>query len=113
MLFEDGVLSKVDQNVTIDKIIIHPNFDYDYNDYNDETEELYEWLLFDAAIIKLKSPLKFGIDVKAACLPEPNFEPEKNGESAIESGWGVKSEVCLLHDIKDKDIDECKSVGNM
>ena len=89
MLFEDGVLSKVDQNVTIDKIIIHPNFVYDYDDYDydstegTETEEPNDWTVFDAAIIKLKSPLKFNTQVKPACLPEPNFAPEKNDESAF------------------------------
>ena len=43
----------------------------------------------DAAIIKLKSPLTFNSRVKPACLPNPSFAPEKNGEVAgIVSGWG-------------------------
>ena len=120
MLFDDdGVLSKVGQNVTIEKIIKHPEFAIYYefyyveteNERSQEIEEDYEWNVFDAAIIKLKSQLKFGIDVKPACLPEPKFAPEQSGENAIDSGWGVgKSVPCLFQNIEN--IEDCKPEGN-
>ena len=110
MLFDDdGVLSKVGQNVTIEKVFKHPQFvqelEYDEGEYDYYDSFIQRWHVFDAAIIKLNSPLKFGIDVKPACLPEPKFSPEKSGKNAIDSGWGVKSDACLL----DGDIEECKS----
>ena len=111
MLFDDdGVLLKVDQNVTIEKIIKHPQFDIEdeYDIYDYDTDFFETWHVFDAAILKLKSPLKINDQVKPACLPEPKFSPENSGKNAIDSGWGVKSAACLL----DGDIEECKSEGN-
>ena len=42
--------------------------------------------------MKLKKSLTFNDDVGPACLPDPSFAPEKNGELAVVSGWGTTME---------------------
>ena len=64
--------SSMGQMIPIIKIIIHP----DYKGYDDFGST-------DAAIIKLESPLIFNPDVQPACLPDPDFAPEKSGEMAF------------------------------
>jgi hypothetical protein len=67
------------QTVDIVRIISHPKF--------------VRPIRYDAAIIKLKSPLSFNSRVKPACLPDPSFAPEKKaGVESIVSGWGMIKE---------------------
>ena len=68
------------QTVDIHKIINHPKYERGPENY-------------DAAILKLKSPLSFNSRVKPACLPDPSFAPEKKaGVESIVSGWGMIKE---------------------
>ena len=44
----------------------------------------------DWIILKLDSPLNFNDDVQPACLPSPNWFPDKDFSSrCFESGWGA------------------------
>jgi len=43
----------------------------------------------DFIILKLSSALSFNANVGPACLPEPGFAPDTNGETCIVSGWGT------------------------
>ena len=60
------------QKIPVIKIIIHP----DYKGWEDSGST-------DAAIMKLEFPLIFNPDVLPACLPDPDFAPEKSGEMAF------------------------------
>ena len=53
-------------------------------EYNEETRS-NNWI-----ILKLDSPLNFNDDVQPACLPSPNWFPDKDFSSrCFESGWGA------------------------
>ena len=43
----------------------------------------------DFVILKLKSALEFNENVGPACLPEPGYAPETNGQTCFVSGWGT------------------------
>ena len=88
LLFEDAVWSigtkKSQQHVKIKEIVLHDKYEIIKDPETDKVA--YN---FDVAIVKLKSPLKFNLRVKPACLPEPEFE----SKLAISSGWGNKKEI--------------------
>ena len=66
-----------DQNIKIDQVINHPN-------YNGQTNDN------DVAILKLSQPLNLGSSAQAICLPSDNFEPA-DGAKCFVSGWGTLS----------------------
>ena len=65
-------LGSMGQKIPVIKIFIHP----DYKGWEDMGST-------DAAIMKLEFPLIFNPDVLPACLPDPDFAPEKSGEMAF------------------------------
>ena len=63
--------SPIGQDILVQEIIIHPN--WDCATYRN-----------DIAILKLATPLQFNSNVQPACLPDIQFTPEKG----LVSGWG-------------------------
>ena len=61
----------IGQNISVQEIIIHPNWDLDT--YRN-----------DIAILKLETALQFNSNVQPACLPDISFNPDKG----FVSGWG-------------------------
>ena len=70
-------LEGYEQNMTIDKIIKHPQYDASSNhDY-------------DVAMIKLKNPIKYNTHVRPVCLAKTDFD---TGTNCFISGWGHTTE---------------------
>ncbi|XP_078373762.1 serine protease 1-like isoform X3 [Oculina patagonica] len=65
-----------EQLIPIDKIIKHPDYDSYSFDY-------------DVALVKLKNPIKFSINVRPVCLPTTDFAP---GTNCYITGWGDTTE---------------------
>ena len=75
------VSNKFVQHIEIKNIDLHPQYRIDKHP---ETGVIAH--NFDAAIVRLDTPLKFNDHVKPACLPGPDFK----SNVAIISGWGNK-----------------------
>lgn len=67
-------LEGYEQNVTIEKIFKHP--DYDGRD-------------FDVALVKLNTTIKYNSHVRPVCLPKTDLEPQT---ICYVTGWGHTSE---------------------
>ena len=65
-----------EQIIQVEKIIKHPNYDSYTLDY-------------DVALVKLKNPFKFTINVRPVCLPTTDFAP---GTDCYITGWGHTTE---------------------
>ncbi|XP_078373258.1 trypsin-like isoform X2 [Oculina patagonica] len=65
-----------EQVIPIDKIILHPSWNWPTIDY-------------DIALIKLKNPIKFNNNVRPVCLPTTDFAP---GTNCYITGWGSTTE---------------------
>lgn len=70
------VVEGYEQIISVDKIIIHPDYDAYTLDY-------------DVALIKLKNPIKFNRNVRPVCLPKSDFDP---GTICYITGWGLTAE---------------------
>ena len=74
VFIEAGIMidgSPIGQDILVQEIIIHP--DWDCLTYRN-----------DIAILKLATPLQFTSNVQPACLPDIQFNPDKG----FVSGWG-------------------------
>ena len=74
VFIEAGIMidgSPIGQDILVQEIIIHP--DWDCLTYRN-----------DIAILKLATPLQFNSNVQPACLPDIKFDPDKG----LVSGWG-------------------------
>ena len=74
VFIEAGILidgCPIGQNISVQDIIIHPNWDWDT-------------FRNDIAILKLETSLQFNSNVQPACLPDIQFTPDKG----LVSGWG-------------------------
>ena len=67
-----------EQIIPIDKIILHPNYNPATTGYD-----------YDVALIKLKEPFNFNINVRPVCLPTVDFPP---GTNCYVTGWGATTE---------------------
>ena len=70
-------LEGFEQNITIEKIILHPKYDA-YNNHD-----------YDVALMKLKTPIKYNKHVRPVCLAKSDFDP---GTECFVTGWGHTSE---------------------
>ena len=70
------VVEGYEQIISVDKIIIHPDYDAYTLDY-------------DVALIKLKKPINFTRNVRPVCLPTMDFAP---GTKCFVTGWGATIE---------------------
>jgi len=76
---DDSVEEGWEQVLDVEKVIIHPNYDDDFTDY-------------DFTLVKLANPVELNDHVAPACFPEKNanlettFPPE---QVCIVSGWGT------------------------
>ena len=67
-----------EQIIPIDKIIVHPNYDSPTTGFD-----------YDVALIKLKEPINYNINVRPVCLPTMDFPP---GTNCYVTGWGYTTE---------------------
>ena len=67
-----------EQIIPIDKIIIHPNYNPPATAFD-----------YDVALIKLKEPITFNLNVRPVCLPTMDFPP---GTNCYVTGWGYTTE---------------------
>lgn len=74
-----------EQNMTIDRIIKHPQYDSSNNhDY-------------DVAMIKLKNPINYNSHVRPVCLAKTEFD---TGTNCFISGWGHTEENGEIPQVK-------------
>lgn len=75
------------QDVTVDKIHIHPNY---------KPPKYYN----DIAILKLSRRVEYNRYVRPICLPEPDWRKTYAGTHAVLTGWGYLSfgecETCFI-----------------
>ncbi|KAL9964706.1 hypothetical protein ACROYT_G028382 [Oculina patagonica] len=70
-----GVNEGTEQNIPVEKIILHNNFKFDIHSLEN-----------DIALMKLKQPILFNAHVSPICLPDFDFDV---GTSCYVTGWGL------------------------
>lgn len=82
-------LEGYEQNMTIDRIFIHPQYDaYKNHDY-------------DVALMKLKTPIMYNRRVRPVCLAQSDFAV---GTSCYVTGWGHTAESGSIARVSYHDI---------